>query len=387
VRAARFLARFFPSALVAALAAWSSSCSPSGFLGPSSVNSVRVLASSADLPYAQPGAVVNLQILTYDGRSAADRATPMNFDWLVGCLDPANDAYYACFPSKAGELFALDAGPTDAVDAGSAPDDGGTPADDASAACPTLDPDAGIATPMIAHASFVMPPQAVSAHAATPGVAPYGLALAFNIACAGDAGLLKIAPNDINPQQIPFGCFDSAGNQVSPDDYVLGFARVYSYAADAGPDGGPVVNQNPVITGVDLLDEGDGGAVSPCFQGSPPAFVTSRVTAKLCTPKDPCPNLRIGPVVPPTSQETDPLTNQREIVWVDFYSTFGGFKDNSRLLYDPTAGSIGPPSKTDTEFLLPVPGPDDPHAGYIFMVVRDNRGGATWVTVPVQLEP
>jgi hypothetical protein len=385
-------ARFAAGSLVVALAWWSSSCAPSGFLGSSSLTGVRVLASSADLPYAQPGALVNLQVLSYDGRPASAQTVPMNFNWLIGCLDPTNDAYFACFPPKPGTLFGLDAGPTLPVDAGDG--DGGAPLADGGAApsgdggtCATLDSDAGIAAPVVAHSSFVMPPDAVSAHMPTPGVPPYGLALAFNIACAGDAGLLPISPGDINPQQIPFGCFDSSGKQVSPDDYVLGFARVYAYPGDAGPDGGPVFNQNPVILDVDEPNESDGGNTPHCFQGSSSSFVTSPLTAPLCVPGGPCPTVKIGPVVPASSQETDPFNHLRELIWVDFFSTFGGFKWNAKLLYDPNTGSVGPPSTTDTEFMPPVPGPNDPHAGYIFMVVHDERGGVAWVTVPVQLRP
>jgi hypothetical protein len=392
VRRARFLA----GPLVLAIAWWSSSCAPKDFLGESTVNSVRVLASSSDQPFAQPGAVVNLAVLAFDGRPPAQRTVPMNVDWIAGCRDPANDAYFSCYPPRTpGELFGIEPGPTVSLDAGQAldagvGDDGSTDAAGSAdaGACATLDPDAGIAAPVISHASFVMPADAVTAHLLTPGLPTYGLALLFNIACAGDAGPLAISPGNINPQQIPFGCFDSSGKQLGADDYVLGFARVYAYAADAGPDGGPVVNHNPLITEVDE-PAADGGAPTPhCFQGDGTAFVTSPLTAKLCTASThSCPSVKIGPIVPESSQETDPFTHLRELIWVDFYSTLGGFSSNAHLLYDPTSGSVGPPSKTDVDFQPPVVGPDDPHAGYIFMVVHDDRGGAAWVTVPVQLEP
>ena len=40
----------------------SAACAPSGFQSSTVVDSVRILASSADQPYAKPGATVNVQV-------------------------------------------------------------------------------------------------------------------------------------------------------------------------------------------------------------------------------------------------------------------------------------------------------------------------------------
>ena len=93
--------------------------------------------------------------------------------------------------------------------------------------------------------------------------------------------------------------------------------------------------------------------------------------------------MKLRPVVPASAQEVDTQNSRREVVWVDFYSTFGGFTTTSRLLYDPTAGAL---PTMDTEFAPPVVAEGDPHDGYAFAVVHDNRGGATWVTVPIHLQ-
>ena len=50
-------------AAVLAIASGSSSCSPSGFASEDLVSTVRIFASSADKPYAQPG-----ESVTYEGR-------------------------------------------------------------------------------------------------------------------------------------------------------------------------------------------------------------------------------------------------------------------------------------------------------------------------------
>jgi hypothetical protein len=367
------------SALVGAFAclAWlASSCAPTSYVGSEILSSVRILATSADPAYAQPGQVVNVQMLAYDGRPAADRADAgMNLDWIAGCKDPANDAYFACYPPRGGAIFP--------VVPNAAPLDAGTPSDGGTTVCATLDDDAGVAAPTIGRASFTMPLDAVSAHPFTAGTAPYGLAFIFNMACAGDAGPLPISPSNINPQQIPFTCYDPSGKVRGPDEYVLGFNRVYAYAADAGPGGGPLMNQNPVIQGVDLPSD----MSPPCFAGTPPSYVTGPITAKLCVPGGPCPQVQLGPIIPKETQEDNPVTGMRELVWVDYYSTFGSLSDSARLLADPTAGLITLRDKVDTNFQPPVPGPNDPHAGYIFLVVHDDRGGVSWVTVPVQLVP
>ncbi|MCL2447840.1 MAG: hypothetical protein FWD17_02710 [Polyangiaceae bacterium] len=360
---------------VVAMAWAASSCAPTAFAGQEILAGVRILATSAEPSFAQPGEVVHLQLLAYDARSPADRADAgLRVDWLAGCRDPANDAYFACFPPLSpGEIFGVD-GDAGFADAGAPPSDGGA------AGCPGLADDAGIAVPLIAQASFTMPPEAVTAHPVTPGATPYGLAFIFNIACAGDAGLLPISPGNINPQQIPFTCYDPAGNIRSPDEWVLGYSRVYAYAPDAGPDGGAVRNQNPVIDGIDL----SGAASPPCFSGAAPSYVAAPITIPPCVGGS-CPVVQIGPILAADSQETNPVTGLREAVWVDYYTTFGTLSGPTRLLADPTAGLITIRDKIDTKFQAPVPGPNDPHAGYLFLVVHDDRGGVSWVTVPVQL--
>ena len=103
--------------------------------------------------------------------------------------------------------------------------------------------------------------------------------------------------------------------------------------------------------------------------------------------REKCAHIKIGPVVPTSSWEPNPLDldpnghERHEQIWVDYFATFGSFTSDARLLYDVTIGSPGDGSHTDTEFLPP----NDPGSGLIWMVVHDNRGGAAWVTVPVDV--
>jgi hypothetical protein len=53
-----------------------------------------------------------------------------------------------------------------------------------------------------------------------------------------------------------------------------------------------------------------------------------------------------------------------------------------RLLYDPATGSLGTPGDTDDKYTPP----GTPGDGFIWIVVHDNRGGASWATIPVHVE-
>src|SRR5215471_4846300 len=76
-------------------------CGVGDFDPASKVDSVRILALRADEPYAKPGDAVHLEVLAVDQR--ADRSRPMTIYWIpFVCLNPPNDAYYACFAPGGG---------------------------------------------------------------------------------------------------------------------------------------------------------------------------------------------------------------------------------------------------------------------------------------------
>jgi hypothetical protein len=357
------LARGALGALGAASAAWgASSCAPTGFLDQSQIESVRILASSADKPYAKPGDTVTVSVLAFDARPV--KPEPMVLYWLpFVCENPAADAYYACFAQLAA-----------GGKSGGAGADGGAPA-----GSPGLEPGVDL-TPLLTTGptfTFQMPADAVTSHPTIAGSAtPYGLAIVFNVACAGHIELVAFDGN--NPQQPPIGCFDAQHNALGPDDWVFGFTRVFAYDN--------FTNANPVISRV---DEGPGkGFVPGAFAGGmqndfPAGSLDGVLDVPRCSGS--CPKVPIGPVVPPSSQEDQPQLGAgapREEIWVDFYSTLGTFDSDTRLLYDPMIGSIGGPTVTDDNFVPP----SDPGDGFIWMVVHDDRGGASWVTVPVHVE-
>jgi hypothetical protein len=201
---------------------------------------------------------------------------------------------------------------------------------------------------------------------------PYGLVIVFNVACAGHLELVPLDPNNINPQQVPIGCFDARHDQLGPDDWVFGFTRVFAYDS--------VTNHNPKIIKIDIPEHPvDWSAFTAGV-----AYATTTLTVTHCSGD--CKDFAIGPVVPPSSQEVQAQlgsgTQTKEELWAEFYSTFGKFKDNARLLYDSMQGSPGDASVTDNRFTPP----SDPGTGTIWIVVHDNRGGVAWVTIPVDVK-
>lgn len=353
-----------------ALVAWAlSSCAPSGFADPTQIQSVRILASSADTPYAKPGSQVTVRVLAYDGR--ASKPAPMTISWLTKpCVNPQDDAYYSCF-----EQFG--AGAKGGADAG-VPLEAGVGDSGAGAGA------VGSLFTTGTSATFPVASDAVTSHMSQPGTnVPYGLVFLFNMACAGQVGLVPIDPSNQNPQAVPVGCLDAQGNQLGPDDWVLGYTRVYVYDS--------LTNANPVISYVDVngqklvLTQGDGPQVyeAPACDSPGGCLAMSPCTA---SNQDQC-QVKIGPVVPASSWETNPEQTDssgnplHEEIWADYYSSVGQMQYSARLLYDPSTGSIGGPDTTDNNFQPP----SSPGEGYIWIVVHDNRSGAAWVTIPVSI--
>jgi hypothetical protein len=328
-----------------------------GFEPESLVDTVRILASQADHPFAQPGQTVNLKVLAYDARPI--KAAPMQVWWLpVVCINPTDDAYYECFEGLGG---AGDAGVGDAGAGSLASPDGGT------VALPMLRSGIDLTPYLVAGTDFslTLPSNIITSHPTPPsGTEPYGLVIAFNIACAGHVELLPFDVTSANPVQVPIGCFDENENPLGPDDYVIGFTRVYAYTT--------WTNTNPVISQVTFNGNAvtDAGIVVP--------HCTSRKQAD-------CTSYSLDTVVPPSSDLPNPAVlgsngqPVNEEIWVDYFTTQGSLDDDARLLYDPVQGQI---SNTATNFRPP----KTAGSAVLWSVVHDNRGGASWQQMAVQVQ-
>ncbi len=341
-------------------------CGNNGFDPASKVDSVRMFAVRADKPYAKPGETVTLEALTTDARK--DRSRPAKLYWIpLLCLNPQNDLYYLCFapPGDGGHS----AGTTTLIPIGALAEAGAGAADagaEASAfsgsnpfASVPTGVDLGPFLPQGPTFSFRMPDDAVKPREGSP---PYGLALVFNVLCAGQIQFATRDPAG-GAQQVPVLCTDENGVQLPPSDYVIGISRVYSYLDRT--------NTNPIIEAMTL----EGKDVLP-GQG---------VTLDRCTAdreKD-CKENKLGMRVSDSSWELNPSDVTRngvphEQIWVDWYSDIGMFDDEARLLFDTQQGRI---SDSDVTYRAP----KDLVDGTLWGVVHDNRGGAAFLVVPLHV--
>jgi len=309
--------------------AFSGGCG-SNFTSETLIDSVRVLAVSADPPYAPPGTTVKMDMLAFDGRPT--QPAPMVTSWLPQvCFDPPGDNYYGCFPAFAGS-FRDGADLTSALTAGSS-------------------------------FSFTMPEDVITSHSSTRGADAYGLAVVFSFACAGHVEYTPSAAGD-RPDGVPFGCFDASGARLGADSFVFSYAQVYAFTDRK--------NANPVITGLTY----QGQIVSPSA-GIPMARCTRSSI-------DDCPKASFDTVVPASSQEPDPGASSpgravKEEIWVDYYLTAGKVKNETVILYDPLAGKL---SGTVDDLSTPQRAGD----AELWAVVHDNRGGVSWEQVTMHVQ-
>jgi len=314
-------------------------CGPAGFDPISDIESVRVLAASATEPYAKPGDTVTIKLDAFDGRPLG--GTPMSIYWLpFVCEDPYSDLYYACFANV--------------VSGGAGTSGGAFP--------PNIDVtdflQQGLQT------TIVVPSDVITNHAFVQGVPEqYGVVFLFAMACAGRVRTLPIDPSAGNGQTVPLGCFDGQGNQLGPDAYVFTYMRVYEYET--------ATNANPEIDGITFdgqtVDLNAGVVVDHCDQNN--AGSCNGHTVNVTIP-DSSWELATGSPVEPDG------TQLHEEIWADYYYTLGSVNSDGELIFDARTGRV---SGSDNQYFSPT----TPGHGRLFVVVHDNRDGASWVDFPV----
>ncbi len=335
-------------------------CNAGGFDPQSKVDSVRIFATRADEPYAKPGDKVTLEVLLGDGRK--DKTHALRHFWVpLVCLNPQDDLYYACFiPAEGGNgAGAVDGGarrrPAPPPGAGTGAGNGSVLGNLPSGV------DLSPFLPQGTTFSFTMPTDVIQPR---QGNDPYGLAIVFDIACAGKITLLQRDPTG-GPQQVPLQCTGDDGLALPPSQYVIGISRVYSYASRT--------NTNPVIDDFTKdtvhVDAVQGITVDHCTE------------AKSAN----CPDIKLDVHVTDASWEENPSetthdgTPFHEQIWVDWYSDVGDFTEDARLLFDAQKGRN---DDTPVKFHAPKFVAD----GTVWAVVHDNRGGASWTSVPIHVK-
>jgi hypothetical protein len=249
--------------------------------------------------------------------------------------------------------------------------------------------------------------------------ARYGLAYVFFAVCAGKLEF-AIGPSE---RDFPFACRDESGNRLGPDAFVAGYTAVYAYAT--------ITNANPPVLGAFFKDQEVGpGCEDPQDPGACLKFRckndecldlrcvrgTDGMCRNLeqewsqvpcgqipCVPRceddgeDSCPAHKIRPKLVDSESElpgypeldtADPGRSITEQMWINYYvervpplaeQPGGAVKSEVRLLNDAFEGVN---ADYGTEFYAP----KDPGLTILWSVVHDNRGGMSWVGMPVKVE-
>lgn len=280
----------------------------------SKVDSLRVLAQRADLPFAHPGETVQLSSLSYD-----PRGRPLTWAW-ASCVNPSESSLQGCVDriaesaDPAAAVFALGAG----VDA------------------PTL----------------AVPPDVItSLPAGSRAAASVGVVSA---ACPGDLSL------GAGPGGLPFRCREAeTGRELGLEDFIVGIKRITVRETER--------NQNPEIERItfdgDDWAEDDVKEVGSCDQ--------SDFNYDAC----PAEQHQIAPQVSSASFESgkDELGRDfEEQLVIQYYSTEGVFENEVKIGSEPKNGFVARKRASGQTLKL-------------WFVVRDNRGGVSWLERQVKV--
>jgi hypothetical protein len=346
---------------------------------PSELKGLRVLAVQKDKPYAKPGETVTLKMLWHDGSDKDPRRVQLA--WIAGCFNPVGDLYYGCFEQLVpiGDVLA---------GVGTAPPGMKLALGDV-AVPPDQPPTDTVANSTF---SFEMTPDILDRPPPLdPTQPPYGISYVFFLLCAGE---LRPAASG-GELTFPIACLDESGNALGPDDFVAGYSIVFAYEG--------FQNANPIITGFEFrgtdvtstscIDD----ACLDCIDGTCPGdepFNPNVCGNVPCVDRceddgdvEKCQATPFKPIVDTSSAgiEIDAISaqtrgeNLTEQMWINYYVERGGVKSDVRLLNDAVKGA-----ETDygTEFYAP----KDPGPNSIWAVVHDNRGGMSWIRVPIVVQ-
>jgi hypothetical protein len=304
----------------------------------SRVTSLRVLAVSADLPYAQPGEKVNLTAEWYTPPSDKRQ----RFWYWLRCVDPDDTSVVGCIKAV-GEEVKQTGDVTKAFL--NVPD--GTDQDTASL---TIPDDALSRLP------------ADSRKNATVGI--------VLLVCPGNLNLTSQTDlTSISTGQVPLECDDVTTKQPLPlDQWVAGIKRIFVRDKDrnANPQFGTVTwdgaawdaSTDPTTYKTIKPCDDDGNRYDRCTTDQHQIDVA----------------LAPGSVESGTDEFGSAFTEQ---VVIEFYSTEGTFEHEVRIAASGTTGFAARKQSKDDGY-TPIK---------IWIVVHDDRGGVSWIERTVQPVP
>lgn len=325
----------------------------------SQVKALRILAVTADRPYAAPGDAVTFRMTYADALDKAGSAPrPVQITWLGGCVNPraGRDEYLACFGQLGPALAGIVQGATELP---------GLLRQEVAPVALNGVPDA---------VSFELPLSADVLARAEPTETGtvYSTAYVFFAACAGTTRIAS-APLEAG---FPLECVDAQGTVLGPDSFVAGYTQVYVFA-----DGRK--NDNPPIGGIQIkLDGGESDVVSvarcePSASAEEPQGCSQEES-------DECTTYKIGALVEDVAEvdvESAGLGAPpvHEAIWVDYYADGGEFSGAKKLVSDTVTGyredhaaEWTPPSEAGTVTL--------------WAVAHDTRGGTSVTRRSVQVD-
>jgi len=330
-----------------------------GFPPPSELRSLRVLAVRPEPASGVPGGVSHLELLAVDADQAAGALSaaprPLQIAWLGGCHNPPSRQFFACYPllQRMAQFLAPKVIETDTS---------GVP--------PGL---FGVGPSF----ELSVPEDILSGAPRAPGdPIHFGVSYAFFGVCAGE-----LRPDLTAEGRVPFTCVDPVTNQaVDHRGFVTGFTTVYSYEGELNHNPelvsftleGADVTQRDCESDEDCADWG-GAAEGARVHCSPRGTCALRIAR--CG--ESCAKLLLLPRVSASSDERV-ATSAHEVMWANYYATAGKFDTPTQLVNEAKTGLIADPGA----FYTPprVSGP-----ARIWMTLHDQRGGATWQSLELDV--
>jgi hypothetical protein len=334
-------------ASLAALAIGAPCCGGGDLGSPAELTSLRVIAVTADKPYAAPGDTVTFRMTYADALGADPR--PLHVMWVGGCVNPIGDDYLGCF-AQFPQSFAA-----------------GLIADQMVPAELSGEPDA---------VSFVMPlrEDILAMPRIAESGAPFSVAYAFFIVCAGSIQPTEAAEG---VESFPLECVDPTGKKLGAESFVVGYTQVFVFG-----DGRP--NTNPPVLGLrldgaDIPDDAESAPVlEKCVVAATPEGGCDQPAA------DDCKTYKIEALVEDVA-EFDPESSEageapvKEAIWIDYFADKGDIVGFRQLVNDPTTGYKPVHATTFTP-------PAEPGLVNLWAVVHDARGGSSVVRRVVRVE-
>lgn len=333
------LTRWAVKGIVGAGLALASACSDRPFPAKSTVKSVRILATRADLPYAHPGETVNLETLVWDGREKP--TLPMHYYWFpVQCINPPGGEYFGCYPLLEQKY------PNLGVDLG-----------------PQLLEDTKMQITIPTDALDGVPPD--PAHSQELETTQW----VFMFACAGSVQR-KARTTAYQENEAPFGCFGPDGKELDADQGVFGFTRVTITQTRRNA----IPQMKFIVFRGKRVDPNQGVAIVHCTKD----FIDLHTNGN-------CDTLGMDVAFDEDQSELDPDNVDpdgkvgRETLYTDWFVTLGRYTEDRRIEFDPFAGRPEVPN------ILYEP-PRQPGNGILWAVFHDNRGGTTWSSAPIIIQ-